>query len=308
MYFFTVGTFGVASASYYWSRVTGAVGRVTQYCARSKGDTWLLLVADDFNLEAGGLEYRPALFVLFVVCVFEGVPLSWPKTAGGDLVTWVGFELLHNSYQLWISQRRADWFVKWTRSAAEQKTVHMASFEEGLGRVMYLTGALEHERLFMAHLYKFMTIHPRHSVQAVPSYVAFFLRFLVGHVEKRRRYACVVQTYPASSAPRVDAQASAERTGIGGRLPSVRPDGSLDLWTSRWFSLELTRESWPWVHEKSDTPSSYLHVGGARSAVQHDSFLRRHSPGAQNPGPGGAHMDGQPRQWVRRRETQPARS
>ena len=33
------------------------------------------------------------------------------------------------------------------------------------------------------------------------------------------------------------------------------PDGSLDLWSSRWFSLELKRESWPWVYEKSDKPS-----------------------------------------------------
>ena len=55
----------------------------------------------------------------------------------------------------------------------------MAKFEECLGRVMYVTGALE-------HVYKFMTIHPRHSVQAVPSYVAFFLRFLAGQVEQRR--------------------------------------------------------------------------------------------------------------------------
>ena len=30
----------------------------------------------------------------------------------------------------------------------------MAKFEEGLGRVMYVTGALEHERTFMAPLYK----------------------------------------------------------------------------------------------------------------------------------------------------------
>ena len=37
----------------------------------------------------------------------------------------------------------------------------MAKFEEGLGRVMYVTGALEHERHFMAPLFKFMTIHPQ---------------------------------------------------------------------------------------------------------------------------------------------------
>ena len=134
-------------------------------------------------------------------------------------------------------------------------------------------------------LHKFMTIHPRHSVQAVTSYVAFFLRFLAGQVEQRRHFPCAVQTFPSSAALRVDAQASAERTGIGGWLPSVRPDGSLDLWSSRWFSLEVKRESWPWVYEKSDKPSLLISTLEALAEPR-------------TKGSGGAHLDGQPRQWV----------
>ena len=60
----------------------------------------------------------------------------------------------------------AAWFVKWTRTTAEQETVHMAKFEEGLGRVMFVTGALEHERPFVAPLYKFMISHPRHMCRS----------------------------------------------------------------------------------------------------------------------------------------------
>ena len=180
----------------------------------------------------------PRTSVFFVVGVVAGVPLSWPLTAGGDEVTWIGLELLHSSYRVGISQRRADWFIKWTRTAAKQKTVHMAKFEEGLGRIMYVTGALEHERPFMAPLYKFMTIHPRHSVQAVPSYVAFFLRFLAGQVEQRRHNACVVQTYPSSSAARVGAQASSKQESEAGSRQSCRTV-RWDLWSSRWFARML---------------------------------------------------------------------
>ena len=82
--------------------------------------------------------------VFFVVCDTVGIPLSWHKTSGGDVTNWVGFEWLHRSYKLGVSHRRADWFVRWTRSTAEKKTVHMAAFEEGLGRAMYVAGALEH--------------------------------------------------------------------------------------------------------------------------------------------------------------------
>ena len=50
------------------------------------------------------------------------------------------------------------------------------------------------------------------------------------------------------------------------------------------------------VREVRQTVASHLYVGGARSTVQFHAVLRRRSPGAQNQGPGGAHVDGQPRQ------------
>ena len=49
----------------------------------------------------------------------------------------------------------------------------MGTFEEGLGRIMFVAGALEHERPFLAPLYKFLTMHPRNSIRRVPPYVCF---------------------------------------------------------------------------------------------------------------------------------------
>ena len=121
VYVNTVGTFGVAPASYYWSRVAGAIGRIAQYCTGAQAITWHLLVADDYHLEASGSEYRAALLVFFVVCDTVGIHLSWHKTSGGDVTNWVGFELPHRSHKLGVSQRWADWFARWTRTTAEQK-------------------------------------------------------------------------------------------------------------------------------------------------------------------------------------------
>ena len=110
----TVGTFGIASASYYWSRVSSAVGRLSQYLVGRQANTWHLLVADDYHLDAGGKAYRAALMAFFILCAVAGVPLSWHKTAGGDTVSWIGFELLPRSHRLGISERRAAWFVRWS--------------------------------------------------------------------------------------------------------------------------------------------------------------------------------------------------
>ena len=164
----TVGTFGISSASYYWSRVAGSIGRLSQYLAGDLCTTWHMLVADDFMLECGGPEYRMGLVVFFVLCLTCGIPLSWGKTAGGDSFVWVGIEILLRSHSLGISMRRAEWLRKWTEQITNARTVHMAAFEEGLGRVMFVVGALEHERPFLGLLYKFLSLHPRDSVRQIP--------------------------------------------------------------------------------------------------------------------------------------------
>ena len=64
----TVGTFGIASASYYWSRVAAAVGRLVQYLSAETSTSWHMLVADDYLLESGGSEYRVGLLLFFVLC------------------------------------------------------------------------------------------------------------------------------------------------------------------------------------------------------------------------------------------------
>ena len=110
-----------------------------------------MVVADDFHLEAGGAHYRLALMVFFVLCSTVGVPLSWHKTAGGDTVVLVGFELLHRTRHLGISQRRAEWFVRWARETANADHNHLRRFEEGLGRIMFVAGALQLERPFLVN-------------------------------------------------------------------------------------------------------------------------------------------------------------
>ena len=73
----TVGTFGIASASYYWSWVAAAIGRLVQYLSAYTSTSWHMLVADDYLLESGGAEYRIGLLLFFVLCAVVGVPLSW---------------------------------------------------------------------------------------------------------------------------------------------------------------------------------------------------------------------------------------
>ena len=75
-----VGTFGLLSASYWWSRAGGAMARPAHYVVGKRAHTWMLLVADDLMQSAAGPERQPALFVLMVLASVLDVPISWHKS------------------------------------------------------------------------------------------------------------------------------------------------------------------------------------------------------------------------------------
>ena len=132
--------------------------------------------------------------------------------------------------------------------------INMNSFEEGLGRTMYVAGALEYERPFMARLYRCsLSTHvaPRVEYLHCVLYLA-----PSGHADTAAEALQLREhTTSLDYGPRVDAQASADRTGIGGWLPVEDGSGKIDVRLSPWFSIELTKEQRPWVHEKADRPA-----------------------------------------------------
>ena len=68
---------------------------------------------------------------------------------------------------------------------------HLREHEQirgGLGRIMFVAGALEYEKPFMGPLYRFLSLHPRGSIRRVPAYVTFILRYLARQVSHTRYF------------------------------------------------------------------------------------------------------------------------
>ena len=224
-------------------------------------------------LEAGGPSYRFALLSFFVLSSVVGVPLSCNKKSGGDTVVWYGFELLHRTRHLGLFVRRAEWFTKWARETADATFVHMAQFEEVLGRIMFVVGALELQRPFLEPLCRFTTIHPRGSVRRVPPYVKFLLRHLAEQVSRTRHHPRAAERVTEDTAARVDAQASDTRTGIGVWYPRFGKDGRLDLKASPWFVVCLVAV-WYCVYDVSGGWRNGAAGLGLGFSEFHCSFLK----------------------------------
>ena len=69
-------------------------------------------------------------------------------------------------------------------------------------------------------------------------------------MSRTRHYSCSETTASTAEAPRVDAQASDTRTGVGGWFPRRDGTGSISLSSSPWFALEITEDEWTWVFAK----------------------------------------------------------
>ena len=83
VYLNTRGTFGVASAAFWWGCLAGLLFRVFHQVIPSDAALYLMLFADDGLLLTSGDDYHTLLFALFIHLELMEVPLSWPKTRGG---------------------------------------------------------------------------------------------------------------------------------------------------------------------------------------------------------------------------------
>ena len=88
-----VGTFGVASAGYWWGRAGAAIMRLGHYFVGYHDALWTLLYSDDGKLTGRTAHPERGLLLFHLVIVLVRLPLSWHKVRGGKEVEWIGYLL-----------------------------------------------------------------------------------------------------------------------------------------------------------------------------------------------------------------------
>ena len=154
-----VGTFGIATAAYWWGRLVAALGRIGMYLQRQEY-VWTLLFADDFKQNAHGpIKYFNLLLFLLIMSAL-GMPFSLKKCVGGIECDWVGYWCDYKLFQVGLSDSRCQWLCSWIRRQLSQKTTVMRDFVEGLGRMGFAAQVLDRMRPFLAPLYSWSSAIP----------------------------------------------------------------------------------------------------------------------------------------------------
>ena len=148
-----VGTFGISSAAYHWSRFMSGLGRAAFYLL-GRTEIYMLIYVDDLLWLARVSQKRieKVCLVIFFFVVL-GLPFSWHKFKGGDEFGWVGFVLNIRECKLGLSVQRAQWLVKWLSQTSTPSCVRIADVSAVLGRLSFALSALGHFRPFLGPVY-----------------------------------------------------------------------------------------------------------------------------------------------------------
>ena len=250
IYINNVGTFGVASASYWWTRISGAGLRLTHELLGRKHAGEHLLYADDLEALGSGRDGRRGLVLTFLFLSAVGFPFKWAKQRGGLKVEWIGLCTDYMNMTLGLSESRSAWVQSWTTGVASKGRITAKEMEQGLGRLGFTAGALLWERPFLGPLYSWSAaVRGKQGLLRVPTMLRAILRFFGERIGQGGNFhKPLSQLAPAG--PEIvfftDAKATDSGAWIGGYL--MEPNGE----PGQWFAEEVTSGWADWIFVKRD--------------------------------------------------------
>ena len=173
-----VGTFGISSASYWWTRLFAGIGRLVSYVMQQL--RWYQLVyVDDLHITCLGRRKFENLWTVLLLYELLGTPFSYAKFSGGLAVQFVGYLLDYRLCLIGITKRRGEWLVGFIQDLQRSGgTVALRRFNEFVGRLGFVARVLVWLKPFMAPLYAWSSVLDRSTVATAPRLVMLALRFL----------------------------------------------------------------------------------------------------------------------------------
>ena len=151
-----------------------------------------MLFADDWKVAAGGNRFAHTTLTFFFLLDLMGVPLSWRKCGGGFCFNWCGYEVNLREWSLGISAARAEWVIGWLDRVTADCRVRIRELREALGRMVFVYGAVEWDRPYLAPLFSWVAVSNIESCPRLPVFVMCIMKWLRERLATRRSFPCAV--------------------------------------------------------------------------------------------------------------------
>ncbi|CAK9010089.1 Fucoxanthin-chlorophyll a-c binding protein C [Durusdinium trenchii] len=236
-----VGTFGISSAPFWWSKLCGLIGRFVMYCMQ---DNWLLhmIYVDDLHGAFIGQHKFWLIWVWLLAFELVGVPFGYHKFHGGFASEFVGFNLRYDLAEVGISEKRGRWLLEWiTKATTDRFVVVGRSFIEFLGRLGFVSQLLTWLKPHLSPLFAWAAVVAPGTVGKLPDTVILTLKYI--DLEFKGETFLVSVNRPIITSHeifRTDAKCAEDFVVLGG----------WELSTRRWFSLRLTPHEVPFLFQE----------------------------------------------------------
>ena len=221
---------------------------MTHYMLGPELAIWAMLYSDDGWLVGRTDQFEYGLLAHLLVLVLVGTPLAWHKLGGGVETEWVGYALDVGRFEIGISEARTQWIIRWVTDKADEKKVRLGKLRQGLGRLQFLAGPLEHLRPFLGPLYAWSCAGARFARPRLPVMLLLILRFIAKELGRGRMAGCRSRAKDLGEVFRLDAKAEGENVAIGGwRCRAGQPTRNCE-----WFAVKLNRRNAPWAFARGE--------------------------------------------------------
>ena len=224
------GTFGVASAPYWWAKLAGLIGRFVGHMFHKR---WLMhmIYVDDLHGAFVGCEKFLHLWVWVLAFEMVGTPFGYHKFKGGFASEFVGYHIRYDLSQVGITVKRGDWLVQWILKVRSNGYVVPArEFAEFLGRLGFISQLITWLKPHLAPLYAWSAVTARGTVGRLPETIILTLRYI--EVQLTTGSYMVSTRWPqmiTGERFRTDAKCADGYIVLGG----------WELESKRWFSLRI---------------------------------------------------------------------
>ena len=234
-----VGTFGISSAPFWWSKLCGLIGRFVMHCMH-----WLLhmIYADDLHGAFVGQRKFWLLWIWLLAFELVGVPFGYHKFHGGFASEFVGFHLRYDLAEVGISEKRGQRLLEWVAKTAAVRFVVVArSFVEFLGRLGFVSQLLVWLKPHLSPLFAWAAVVAPGTVGKLPYTVILTLKYIDLELKGETFLISIKRPVVVSHEVfRTDAKCADDWVILGG----------WELATRRRFSLRLTQLDVPFLFQE----------------------------------------------------------
>jgi hypothetical protein len=248
-----VGTYGLASAAYWWARLCALIIRTCHYLMGPVFKSWAMVFADDAKITGVGSDFDIQILVMLAILLMLKVPIKWEKAAGGLEFEWVGYWLDLRRFQAGISVKRADWLQAWIRDTLKSKHLRKQELTEVMGRWSFTANMLDDLKPYLGPLYAWNSaLAESNEPRRIPAMIRLLLQFLGDILRETRLAPCKEVSADEGEYFRADARACEIKKDIG--LGGWCCKDGQDTKQAKWFSYTLSEKQIPWAFQNGGDP------------------------------------------------------